>query len=235
VGHADAGLGHRAGRLRRADGDDEAVPGHRHAAPARRLGLLALLALQDQAFAPRPLLLSPRPARGRLAARGLLAGQVALGGWVSTNYAVLACRDFPDLPGPVVAADGLRSRLHAAARAGRDRAGEFLPFAALTAIHVAHRAWRRRRAGALALLAWRLSRAGDAALRRFALGLACSGCGSWPAACPTSCSAGPSSPRWRTPAARRCLRSCWLRCSRARIAAAPARRRDACQARVLRV
>ena len=35
-GPRDAGLGGRAGRLRRAHGDDEAVPGHRHAAPAGR-------------------------------------------------------------------------------------------------------------------------------------------------------------------------------------------------------
>src|SRR6185369_10089423 len=34
----DAGMGVLAGRLRRADGDDEALPRHRHDAPARRPG-----------------------------------------------------------------------------------------------------------------------------------------------------------------------------------------------------
>ena len=30
---------------------------------------------------------------------GVLIGQIALGGWVSTNYAVLACSDFPRCQG----------------------------------------------------------------------------------------------------------------------------------------
>ena len=33
--------------------------------------------------------------RGLVVVAGLLAVQILLGGWVSTNYAVLACSDFP--------------------------------------------------------------------------------------------------------------------------------------------
>ena len=63
------------------------------------LGLLALLAAQSQAYQRRPLALS----RGLLAATWILftlsVAQAALGGWVSTNYAVLACSDFPTCQG----------------------------------------------------------------------------------------------------------------------------------------
>src|SRR3954471_16708989 len=57
------------------------------------IGLMVLLAAQTEAYAPRPLVL-PRPLqRGVLAVFVLSWVQVALGGWVSTNYAVLACSD----------------------------------------------------------------------------------------------------------------------------------------------
>ena len=50
--------------------------------------------------------------------------------------------------------------------------GVFLPFAALTAIHVTHRAAAIVVLVAMVLLAWRLHASGDAALRRYAVGLA---------------------------------------------------------------
>jgi cytochrome c oxidase assembly protein subunit 15 len=55
---------------------------------------------------------------------------------------------------------------------GRTAAGDYLPFAALTAIHVVHRLAALIVLGALALLAWRLAASGDRGLRRFAAGLA---------------------------------------------------------------
>src|SRR3954470_13163339 len=60
------------------------------------LVLLALLAWQAMLFA-RSNIGAPTAARPRLliAAIPLLWMQVALGGWVSTNYAVLACPEFP--------------------------------------------------------------------------------------------------------------------------------------------
>ncbi len=76
-----------------------------------------------------------------LAALGLvvLAIQIALGGWVSTNYAVLACDGYPRCEGrlvpPMDFADGF-----ALFRAlGHTSNGDFLPQAALAAIHWTHR------------------------------------------------------------------------------------------------
>ncbi|MDB5897247.1 MAG: cytochrome controlling protein rane protein-like protein, partial [Ramlibacter sp.] len=66
--------------------------------------LLALLSVQAVAYRQaergRGPLLIPRFARRcLLAAFGLLWLQIALGGWVSTNYAVLACSTFPSCQG----------------------------------------------------------------------------------------------------------------------------------------
>ena len=135
------------------------------------LGLLALLVVQDQAFAPRP----QRLPRGLVAGVWLVAllalVQIALGGWVSTNYAVLACRDFPACQGQwwptmdFVHAFTLRREL------GVTATGAYLPFAALTAIHVVHRLMAFVVFMAMGWLAWRLHVSGDAMLRRFGQGL----------------------------------------------------------------
>ena len=93
-----------------------------------------------------------------------LAVQVALGGWVSTNYAVLACSDFPRCQGsfwPAMDfAQGfeLWRPLGRTAGAGAAGAGEHIPFAALTAIHFTHRAFAMVAAALLGLLAWQLNR-----------------------------------------------------------------------------
>jgi cytochrome c oxidase assembly protein subunit 15 len=69
----------------------------------------------------------------------LLVTQIALGGWVSTNYAALACTDFPLCQGawmpPMDFAHGFT--LHRAL--GETASGELLPMTALTAIHWVHR------------------------------------------------------------------------------------------------
>jgi cytochrome c oxidase assembly protein subunit 15 len=135
------------------------------------LGLLALLAVQDQAFAPRPLALSRSLLAGAWAVAALVLVQLALGGWVSTNYAVLACSDFPTCQGlwwppmDFPQAFTLRREL------GQTAVGAYLPFAALTAMHVTHRLAAFVVLVAMALLAWRLHRSGDPAPRRYALGL----------------------------------------------------------------
>jgi heme a synthase len=54
---------------------------------------------------------------------------------------------------------------------GQTAAGAYLPFEALTAIHMTHRLFALGVFGAMALLAWRLAASGDAVLRRFALGI----------------------------------------------------------------
>ena len=115
------------------------------------IGLLALLALQAVRYAGwRSVQVSAQMRALLWLALGLLLAQTALGGWVSTNHAVLACSDFPTCQGqwwPSMNAQGFalwRELGHAAD-------GQPLPFEALTAIHYAHRsmAWL-----VLAVLCW---------------------------------------------------------------------------------
>ena len=74
-----------------------------------------------------------------LIAFGLLWLQIALGGWVSTNYAVLACTEFPACQGSLWPemrfAEGFTLWRELGAGAG----GGHLTFQALTAIHYVHR------------------------------------------------------------------------------------------------
>jgi cytochrome c oxidase assembly protein subunit 15 len=132
------------------------------------VGLLALLALQDQRFAPRPLALPRAALVLAWASAVLIVLQIALGGWVSTNYAVLACRDFPTCQGqwwpPMDFAQGFELQREL----GETAAGSYLPFAALTAIHVTHRLAALAVFAAIGALAWRLAATGDASARRFA-------------------------------------------------------------------
>lgn len=69
----------------------------------------------------------------------LLAAQIALGGWVSTNYATLACSDFPTCQGSWLPSMDFSNGFALWRSLGRTAGGEFLPFAALTAIHWVHR------------------------------------------------------------------------------------------------
>ena len=136
------------------------------------LGLLVLLTVQANANQRDALPLPPRLYRASLALALLAAVQIALGGWVSTNYAVLACQDFPTCQAswwPVMDFDhGFTIRRELGA--GKD--GGYLPFAALTASHYVHRLGAYVVLTALALFAWRLHASGAPALRRWALGLA---------------------------------------------------------------
>ena len=121
------------------------------------LGLLMLLAVQAQGYAPKPLAL-PKPLRWAVWLLLILSLlQVSLGGWVSTNYAVLACTEFPTCQGgqwwPTMDFDqgfALWRGLGVAADGG------WLPFAALTAIHMAHRFGAAVLSVAMLLVCWRL-------------------------------------------------------------------------------
>jgi len=136
-----------------------------------------LLAIQTQTLEARRLVLRGALVGALWALAALAVVQIALGGWVSTNYAVLACRDFPTCQGawwpPMDFAQGFRLRRELGAAVD----GSYLPFAALTAIHQTHRIG----AGVLlALLTWlvvRLATSGDVEPRRWALALA--GVGLW--------------------------------------------------------
>lgn len=89
---------------------------------------------------------------------GLLVLQVALGGWVSANYAVLACSDFPTCQGRWWPEMDLRQGFELWRPLGLSAQGEPINFAALTAIHYVHRLVAWVVLTALVVLAWRLNR-----------------------------------------------------------------------------
>jgi cytochrome c oxidase assembly protein subunit 15 len=90
----------------------------------------------------------------------LLVGvQIALGGWVSTNYAALACTDFPRCQGawmPAAMDFGHGFSLHR--ELGETTGGDLLPFGALVAIHWTHRVMALVVTLYLLVLIWRLLR-----------------------------------------------------------------------------
>jgi cytochrome c oxidase assembly protein subunit 15 len=134
------------------------------------LALLALLAWQTEELAVRAPMRLSRGLRWAVAGvAGLTLLQVALGGWVSTNYAVLACTDFPTCQGRWWPAMDFARGFELRRALGRTAAGDFLPFAALTAIHYVHRLMAYVVLAALVALAVALARAGQ---RRWALLLA---------------------------------------------------------------
>ena len=141
------------------------------------MALLALLAIQVESYGPQRMAVSPGLRAGLIAVALLALVQITLGGWVSTNYAVLACQDFPTCQGawwpPMDFAQGFRLRRELGAGSG----GEYLPFAALTAIHIAHRLGAALLLCILAWVAWNLAASEQAEARRWAWPLA--GVGAW--------------------------------------------------------
>jgi heme a synthase len=140
------------------------------------LALLALLAVQHEAFCRRPLALAGGLRLLAIAAAVALGVQVALGGWVSTNYAVLACQGFPQCNGQWWPAMDPAHGFTLLRELGQGRDGAALPFEAMVAIHMAHRLFAVVLTALLGALAWRLwaggRRGGDAVLQRFGLALA---------------------------------------------------------------
>ena len=74
-------------------------------------------------------------------ALAVVFGQIALGGWVSTNYAVLACQDFPLCNGALVPAMDFARGFDLTRPLGLNDDGSLLPVQALVAIHWVHRAF----------------------------------------------------------------------------------------------
>jgi len=72
---------------------------------------------------------------------GMLALQIALGGWVSSNYAALACTDFPLCHGELFPQMDFANGFTLWRDLGKTAQGEYLAFPALTAIHWTHRAF----------------------------------------------------------------------------------------------
>ena len=77
-----------------------------------------------------------RPAKFAIA---VLALQILLGGWVSTNYAALACTDFPLCHGTLAPVADYANGFYPLRDLGRTASGELLHQDALTAIHWVHR------------------------------------------------------------------------------------------------
>ena len=101
--------------------------------------LLALLAIQHEAFRARAIVLR-RPTRTwALWALAALMIQIVLGGWVSTNYAVLACREFPLCGGRWWPSMDFAAGFTVLRELGRTADGGVLTVEALVAIHMAHR------------------------------------------------------------------------------------------------
>ncbi len=101
------------------------------------LALLVLLFLEPQSHSPAPEARALRlPA---LAGLCVVLLQIALGGWVSANYAALACPDLPWCLGKVVPPMDFGNAFHVVRELGYTGEGELLPREALTAIHWTHR------------------------------------------------------------------------------------------------
>ena len=96
----------------------------------------------------------------------VLALQIALGGWVSTNYATLACTDFPLCGGKLVPEMDFQHGFTLWRELGKTAAGHYLPFSALTAIHWVHRNFAFVVLAVLGWTAWRAAQ--HAGLRKFA-------------------------------------------------------------------
>ncbi|CAD5372659.1 Heme A synthase, cytochrome oxidase biogenesis protein Cox15-CtaA [Rubrivivax sp. A210] len=133
------------------------------------LALLVLLAFQHAAYGRQPLALPAVLRRGALMAMAVLAVQVALGGWVSTNYAVLACEGFPLCNGQAWPTMDFGHGFTLRRELGLAGHGGALPFEALVAIQMAHRLFAVIASAVLAWLAWALWRRGGAG--RFGAGL----------------------------------------------------------------
>ncbi len=108
------------------------------------MGLLALLRWQASRFAVAAgeLKVTPVPPAARnllLVTFALVWMQIALGGWVSTNYAVLACTDFPTCQGSLWPAMDFAPAFTLWRELGAGVGGDYLTFQALTAIHYVHR------------------------------------------------------------------------------------------------
>jgi cytochrome c oxidase assembly protein subunit 15 len=107
--------------------------------------LLALLRMQAVGYAlaapdsPGKTGLSPGARTALWSVFALVWLQIALGGWVSTNYAVLACSEFPTCQGSWWPDMDFRQGFSLWRHLGVTSAGDAIPFVALTAIHYVHR------------------------------------------------------------------------------------------------
>jgi len=124
--------------------------------------LLALLTAQSvklaqqQGVGPAVSWVSPRLRLAVAAGLALLVLQATSGAWVSTNYAVLACTEFPNCQGSWWPHMDFGHGFEVWRPLGYSRDGSHISFQALTAIHYTHRLLAVLTLLALAVLAWTL-------------------------------------------------------------------------------
>jgi heme a synthase len=127
------------------------------------MGGMAILALLVWLWLRQDVALAPANRKGSVALRifagvGLLVliAQIVLGGWVSTNYAALACVDFPKCAGEWMPTMEFEHAFHVIRPLGVGPDGQFLTMQALRAIHWIHRLGALVTTVVLLALAWRL-------------------------------------------------------------------------------
>ncbi len=138
------------------------------------LALLWLLTLRLSGACPLLPVISTRLRALAALALVLVIGQIALGGWVSSNYAAVACVDLPTCHGQWWPAMDFANGFHLTQHIGPNYLGGQLDSDARTAIHMSHRLGALLVTLVLLLLAWRLRAAGQgrlAAVLLVALGI----------------------------------------------------------------
>jgi cytochrome c oxidase assembly protein subunit 15 len=90
----------------------------------------------------------------------LVIGQIALGGWVSSNYAAVACIDFPTCHGQWLPPADFANGFHLTQHIGPNYLGGQLDSDARTAIHLTHRIGALLVTVVLLGLAWQLKMVG---------------------------------------------------------------------------
>lgn len=102
------------------------------------LALLAWLGLRQEKFPPVPAT-AVRLQPWALLTLLIVIAQIMLGGWVSTNYAALACVDFPTCHGEWLPRMDFQHGFQLVRELGMTAAGTHLSYDAITAIHWTHR------------------------------------------------------------------------------------------------
>ena len=139
------------------------------------LALLWLLASSMRPPSWRPSRRVRGPAALALAA---VVAQVALGGWLTANYAGLACPDFPKCHGAWIPAMNIGEGFDIAQTVGPNYLGGLLSGDARVAIHVVHRVGAMVVLAVVGWLAWRVGHRrsarllGGVLIAQFALGVA---------------------------------------------------------------
>jgi cytochrome c oxidase assembly protein subunit 15 len=120
------------------------------------LGALTWLAMAQ--LRPPPMAHAYRLRIPAALALSVLAAQIALGGWVSSNYAALACPDLPLCLGRALPPMDFGNAFHVLRELGQTPQGELLSREALTAIHWSHRVFALVTVAAIGWAAYRATR-----------------------------------------------------------------------------